>query len=429
MQSLRLTRKQKLFSNTIVSLLHQITSVICGFILPHAILNCYGSGVNGLVNSISQFLGFISMAECGVSSVVQANLYSPLAEKDDKEISIVFSSSEKFFRKIALLLAAYVFVLVFVYPQLVNESFGALYTSSLILILAISSFAQYYFGMSYRILLNADQYSFVVSGIQCIILILNTIISIFLIRIGFSIHSVKLSASLLYLLQPIGMWLFTKRHYHIDRKVQYSGEPIKQKWNGLAQHVAQIIATQTDTIVLTVLSTLENVSIYSVYNLVVSGVVNLFESTKLGVAPLIGDMLAKKENKKLNTFFDSYEWCWHTVTTFIFTLTGFLIVPFVSIYTKGVNDAEYVVPLFGALITIAQGVRMLRTPYHIMVTSAGHYKQTQTSSIIEAALNLSISIIMVAKFGLKTMYTKPQIFHLLIWINRRGYWYFGCYGL
>jgi hypothetical protein len=46
--------------NTITSLVNQIVSVMCGFILPRMILGTYGSNVNGLVNSITQFLGVIT---------------------------------------------------------------------------------------------------------------------------------------------------------------------------------------------------------------------------------------------------------------------------------------------------------------------------------------------------------------------------------
>ena len=56
-------REKRLFYNTISSLVFQVTTIICGFILPRLILNAFGSEVNGLVNSITQFLGVISFLE------------------------------------------------------------------------------------------------------------------------------------------------------------------------------------------------------------------------------------------------------------------------------------------------------------------------------------------------------------------------------
>ena len=90
----------------------------------------------------------------------------------------------------------------------------------------------------------------------------------------------------------------------------------------------------------------------------------------------------------------------HTVTVLAFTITGLLIVPFVKIYTKGVTDADYVVPVFAVLITCATASYCLRLPYSMMVLAAGHYKQTQNSAIIEMVLNIVVSVALVFWLGL-----------------------------
>ena len=188
--------------------------------------------------------------------------------------------------------------------------------------------------------------------------------------------------------------------YKINYKITYIGEPIKQKWNGLAQHVAFIIAQNADPLVLTLFSTLENVSIYSVYNLILNGMRSLFSALDSGVAPIVGNMMVNKEKSKLLHFFESYECIFHLLITFVFTVVGMLILPFISIYTKGINDADYIIPAFATIITVAVAVSILRTPYNILVLAAGHYKQTQWSSILEALINVIISSLMVFQYGL-----------------------------
>ena len=42
----------------------------------------------------------------------------------------------------------------------------------------------------------------------------------------------------------------------------------------------------------------------------------------------------------------------------------------------------------------------LRLPYNAMVFAAGHYKQTQLSAIIEAVINIVVSVVLVSKWGL-----------------------------
>ena len=99
-----MNRRKLLAYNTGSSLILQITTVICGFIVPRLILQTYGSEVNGLINSITQFLAIIAFLELGVGAVIQSSLYKPLAEKDDKEISKIVVSGQEFFSRLACIL-------------------------------------------------------------------------------------------------------------------------------------------------------------------------------------------------------------------------------------------------------------------------------------------------------------------------------------
>ena len=51
------------FINSISSLLLQMVTIISGFIIPRLILKTFGSEVNGLVSSLNQFLGYITLLE------------------------------------------------------------------------------------------------------------------------------------------------------------------------------------------------------------------------------------------------------------------------------------------------------------------------------------------------------------------------------
>ena len=56
-------RSKKELKNIISSLLLQLVTVICGLILTRAIIGKYGSNVNGLISSITQFLTYITLLE------------------------------------------------------------------------------------------------------------------------------------------------------------------------------------------------------------------------------------------------------------------------------------------------------------------------------------------------------------------------------
>ena len=223
---------------------------------------------------------------------------------------------------------------------------------------------------------------------------------IIVIKLGFSIQLVKLTTSIVFLAAPIYYRYYVNRHHRIDRKIKYSGEPIKQKWNGIAQHIAAIVLGGTDSVVLTIFSSLNNVSIYGVYLLVINGLERIFISATSGFQSYFGNLWANEEHEQLFITFDRLVWMVHTGVVFVFGCTAVLIVPFVQVYTSGIHDVSYNVPKFALLITFAYAVYCLRLPFNLMVLAAGHYIQTQNSYIISAALNIIISVIAVKKWGL-----------------------------
>lgn len=134
--------------------------------------------------------------------------------------------------------------------------------------------------------------------------------------------------------------------------------------------------------------------------MIASGIKELVLTLNSGMGALFGNLLANKEVDELIIQFRKFEWQIHAIVTLLFSCVGLLIVPFITVYTQGISDADYVQPMFATLITLAQATYCIRLPYDTMVNAAGHYKQTQLSSIIEMCLNLGITIILVSKYGL-----------------------------
>ncbi len=395
-----MNRKQNFYLNTATGIIKQFVVVICGFILPRFLLLYFGSEVNGLVSSITHYLSFISFMDMGVGAVVRSNLYKPLADKDKVQTSKIMASAQKFFRRIAYIFLAYITILVVVLPGTIGRGYSFWFTASLIIIIAISTFAQYFFGITNEILLYADQRSYFPLTLHIGTVILNTVLSIILIKLGASIHIVKLLTASIFVLRPLGQSIYVRRNYDIDRKIRYEGEPIKQKWNGFSQHLAAVICENVDVVVLSLFSSLSNVSVYTVYYLVTNGVTQVVMTAATGVEALFGNMLAKKEESILLKTFEAVEWFVHTGVTFIFSIAAITIVPFVTVYTKGISDANYIVPLFGMLLIIAYASQCLRIPYFRIIKAAGHFKQTQNGAFISAALNIIITIVLVFKLGL-----------------------------
>ena len=363
-------------------------------------LEYYGSDVNGLVQSIAQFLSIVSFLELGVGQVIQSGLYKPLSVGDMDSVSKVLKSGTVYFRKIAFSMLGYILILVVFSPYIFEEKYGWTYTATLILAMGISSFAQYYFGLIDNILLNADQKGYVQFAIKIILNVFNVIILMCLIQQGNTIQVVKIASAAIFLLSPIMVRWYINLNYKINRKIVYTEEPIKQKWNGVAQHIATVVLEGTDVIILTIFSTLTNVSIYSVYSMVIAGVRQLYTSATAGIQSMIGGLWAKGELESIEGVFQGVEIVLHFTVVFLFSCIALLIVPFVKVYTFGITDCDYIQPTFALILTMAYAIRCLRTPYNILILAAGHYKQTQSCHIVTAVINIVISVVAVSYFGL-----------------------------
>lgn len=393
-------RKSRLKRNTFSALIYQIVATICTFILPRLILVGYGSDVNGLVNSITKFLMVISFADFGVGVVVQSALYKPLSKNDIVLVSKIVASGERYYKQLSITIFIYIFFVCIFFSLLFKSDYSIVYLVELIIAISIVSLSQYYFGVIDRSLLFAAQMGYLQYNIHTVLLIISTGLSVVMILRGCSIQAVKICTAFVFVLKPIIMRIFVNARFKIDRKIEYTEEPINQKWNGIFQHIAAVINDQVDIVVLTIFSSIKDVSIYSVYNMIAFGIKQILMSLVSGVQALMGDLLARQETEKVQEYFDQFEWSVHLFTVGIYGCTADLILPFVMLYTQDVKDTNYYSPLFAILLVLANAAHCVRLPYNIMIFAAGHYKQTQTNYIIAAIVNVSFSIVMVKRFGL-----------------------------
>lgn len=393
-------RSKKALKNIITSLLQQIVTLICGLIVPRAIIGSFGSNVNGLISSITQFLSYITLLEAGIGPVIKSALYKPIAQKDKIQIEKILKASQKFFRVISSIFIIYLVVLCFIYPLIVSNEYETDYTISLILIIAISTFAEYFFGMVYKLYLQAEQKTYIASSIQILTTITNTILVIILIKFGANIQIVKLGSAFIFVLRPVLQNIYVKKKYNIDFKEVKEKYELRQKWDGLAQHIASVVHNNTDITILTIFAGTTEVSVYTVYLFVVNGIKNLVQALTGGVDASFGDMIAKNEIENLNRSFKTYELFYFTLITIVYIVALIMILPFVKVYTMGITDANYYRPLFAILIVLAEMMWSVRLPYSSITLAAGHFKETRKGAWIEVLTNLILSIILVFNFGM-----------------------------
>ena len=386
--------------NTISSLTLRLITIVSGFIIPKLILDTFGSETNGLVSSITQFLSYINLVEGGLNGVIMASYYKPLTDKNDSKISAVYITSRNFLRKISYIFLGYSLILSLVYPAFTNGDFSFAFTCSLVLILSIKLFTQYCFSLADKNLLDASKHGYIVHFTQSILLIAETIATFALIKLYPNIHIIKLASAIIYFAQPIAFNFYIKKHFTISLKTKPDKQLIKDRWNGFAINVAAFIHNNTDIVLLTIMTSLKTVSVYSVYALVSSGIRQIVKSISDAIAPSIGQLYAKGDMEELNKKFDLFEFVLFSIGTFMFGMGIMLVTPFVMIYTKGVTDTNYFEPIFGIILLSAELVSCLRGPALRLGYGAGKFKDMRKAAFLEAGLNIVISISLVPFLGI-----------------------------
>ena len=386
--------------NIILSLLLQIVTVISGLIVPRLILSTFGSNVNGLVSSISQFLNYIALIEGGVTGVISANLYKPLVEKDWEKTSSIIATARSFYRKIGLFFIAYTVVIGLVYPVIVETGYSATYVFILTCTLSIGLLLQYMFSLTMTTLLNADKRVYIVSAVSIMLTIGNVIMVVVVVKHFPDIILLKAASALLFAFRPIILGAYINKHYEIDWNATRDNSLIKQRWNGFAINIAFFIHTSTDITILTLMTDLKTVSVYSVYYLVVSNISVLVHSIASGIEPTIGQAYARGNSEEIHEKMDLYEFITFYTVGIMFALTGLLITPFVQLFTSGITDANYYQPIFGSLLVISETLYLIKYPHVTLAYSANKFKDITTPAYIEALINIVISVILVKYFGL-----------------------------
>lgn len=387
--------------NIFVSLAYQIITVICGLVIPGLMIRAFGSELYGATASIAQFLAYITLLEGGIAGVARAALYKPLAQNNNIIISAVVSEIQRFFKVIAYIFVLYALVLACFFKFISHtDSLDWITSFLLVVVISISTFGQYFIGISNSVLLQAAQKSYITHLISIVATVLNAVFVVILVHCGCDIITVKLVSSCIFLLRPVAMWLYVRHCYSITKCNVKNTVYLEQKWTGLGQHIAYFLHSNTDIAILTIFADLTSVAVYSVYNLIVAHMQELAMSFLSGMEALFGDMMAKEEYDQLQRTFGYYETLISVISITLFAATTALIIPFIRLYTSGVNDVNYIRPEFSLVLILASVVYCLRMPYHSVVIAAGHFKRTRLAAYGEAGINILLSILLVGRFGL-----------------------------
>lgn len=391
---------KKAYYNIVTKFIYQIVALVTGLITPRLILQTFGSTYNGAISSITQFLSMISVLTIGIAGAMRVELYKNFAQEDLLGISRIVKATEKFFKRVGKILVMYTIFLAILFPIVLNNQIPSVDCVLLVVILSLSTFGVYYFGQTYFLFLQADQSEYITTIGYIIVNIVNMLIVIVMINAQCSIFIVKLSCSFLPIMYPIIISKYVKHKYKLVTDIDADLSLLGQRKDAMFHSIANIIHDNTDIILLTIFTNAKIISVYTVYYSIVQNVKQLFQNFTTGLEAAFGVLWAGNKKDVFKRNFEIYEFLSFSFSSVIFTCVGLLILPFIQLYTKGINDINYIRISFAILVTITEAVFCIRQPYVTIVQAAGKYKETKKGAFIEAVINLVLSLILVNIIGL-----------------------------
>lgn len=401
MKRILLTSRKKEMLLTIVSNLSlQFVTAICGFILPPLIIKTFGSPVNGMVSSITQFIAYLNLVEAGVGGASITALYKPLAQENSEQRNAILSATAKFYNRSGIVFTILILVLAFLYPMIVGSQVDRIQASLMVLVLGITGAAEFFLIGKYRVLLTADKKVYVISLVQMLALVLSTAAAVFIIKIGQGIVIVKLVSALIFLLRYIVIFFYVHKHYtDVDFHSKPDNQAINQSKNVLVHQIGKLIVYNSPVVIITIFCSLKDASIYAVYAMVFSAISQLLGSFCNGMQSFFGESLIVDSIDYTRKFFSKYETIFFLVEGWIYAMAYLLILPFMKIYTVDMTDAVYLQPRLAIMFIIVGVLNNLRTPANQLINAAGHFKKTQWRSIIEAIINVVFSCFITLRYG------------------------------
>ena len=386
--------------NIIYSLISQIVVLGLALIVPRLIISNYGSDTNGLISTVTQITAYLALLESGIGRATRNELYKYIHNEsyDKSSISSVISISKKTYQDTTKIYLLFVLLLSIILPFVIKTELSYLTVFLVILIEGLSNVLSYYYVQYWSDLLVADGKSYINTNIDLLYRIIIYVIKISLAILNVNIIIMEIGFFFAILVK---LTIFRKYMRRLYYWIEYNntGEKLTDKNSYIIAEIAWTVFSSTDLIILSVFCSTKSASVYSVYSLVFLSLNKILDAVYTSTKYMLGQTY-HDNLEQYKTTHDLFNSIFIGTITAMMTVMYYLCIPFVELYTKGINDIEYVdknLPFAFCMIIILSWSRMVAEHLNGI---AGYAKQLGVISVIESFLNLFLSIALVTKYGI-----------------------------
>lgn len=386
--------------NSLSTAAYQFTAMLMGFVVPRITILYYGSEVNGLVVSVTEFLTYFRMVESGLAAIAVCALYEPLAKRDNARVSAVVSAARGFYNIAGLVFCGLTLLFAFLYPRYVfvhdvnGMQMAQWSVFILIVAMGLSGALEFFTLARYRVLLNADQRMYMISLTSMLSLLVSTALIVILPYLGYDIIVVRLAASLTLLIRSVILAIYVKKHYpQVDAFAKPDKSALKQRWDALYYELT-ISLHQGAGVMLTTIVTRDTaiISVYGVYHMVTVGLWGILKMVTTGIYSSFGNLIASGNKRGFQVAYRDFECLYYMVSCILFSVAAVLIVPFAVLYTDGIKDANYYAPAIGMLVVLDALTDHAKIPLDLMISSTGRFQEVRHHCTLQNAVTIVLGL-------------------------------------
>lgn len=396
-------RIQNVKRNVIYGYISSIATIILGIISRTvflSVLDIAYLGVNGLFTNI---LGVLSFAELGIGTAMNYALYKPVAEKNIPMIQSVMKFYKYAYRIIAIVVVA-LGMMIFPFLSYIVTDPGDIGNINIYYLVFLFNTVTTYFVSYKYALVNAEQKNYMVTNINTIVSIVTTIVNIIVLLLFQNYLFYLLSSSIIGLGQKIFISNYLNKKYPYLKEKEVNNlskeeiEPIKRNVYALIFHkIGEICVYQTDNIIVSAFINISTVGLLSNYNMIINSVSSFISIIFNSVTASLGNLIITSDKNEQYRIFKTYRFLAFWFYGFSSIAFVILLSPFITLW---LGDDMLIDNGVILLIVINYYMVGHRIVINNMKCAAGIFQQDKFIAIIQAIVNLTVSIIGVKLIGL-----------------------------
>lgn len=395
-----MNKKSKLFKNVITGFGGQLIAIILGLIVPRFFIMSYGSDVNGLLSTITQIFTYMALLEAGIGQAAKNLLYKPFQEKNKDGVSEIASIAKSYFRRFTLIYGVGVIAIALILPLVLKTNVDSVTIALIVLFEGMSGVISFYFIETPSIIIGVDGKNYVNNAINLLNIIVGYVVKIVMAALGLNIVLLQFVFFIVTIAKVFFCQIYFKKHYSwIKFKKTSKDIKLKNRNSYIIIEITSTVFNSTDMIILSVFVSTQLSSVYGIYNMVFSNLTLLLNSVYFSVVYLLGYSYHDSKEKYIHLH-DTFNYVFLGTITILMMVCYFLTIPFVSLYTKGVTDTNYIYTSLPLLFCLVQMLSWSRFVGGNLIGVAGRVKKAVWVNILEAVINLTCSVIFVQKFGI-----------------------------